>query len=151
MLPPQPPPPPPPPADGAASSPPPPKNKFTDYIGAMGLLFAVSFLTWYLMRQKKAAERRRAVSEKLEEEAVVCPGEIEQLRENNIPYVWQWDWTQRHRGVAVSLRCGRACLHLTDVACTCRGMGVVVCRVSYVRIIATGQCFVWPPDTIGEL
>lgn len=76
----QPPPPPPPPAYDAPT---PKTSKFTDYLGAISLLSAISFLTWYLLRQKKASERRRAFCDALEDEAVICPGEIKELRDLN--------------------------------------------------------------------
>lgn len=54
-----------------------------DYIGGFSFLFAASFLTWYIMRQKRAADRRVALAEGLEDGAAICPGEIKELREVN--------------------------------------------------------------------
>ena len=45
--------------------------------GTLGLL------VWYLMRQKKISEAKRAVCDELDKDSVICPGEIKELREVN--------------------------------------------------------------------
>lgn len=89
-----PPPPPPPPSDGtadaagaagAAGTTEGTKKKSSpfDYLGVLAFLSGAGFLTYYIMRQKGAAERRVTLSDSLEDAAAICPGEMKELREAN--------------------------------------------------------------------
>jgi hypothetical protein len=60
-----------------------PRSHVSDYIGVAALLSAIGALTWYLWRQKRAADSRRKLVEGLEEAAIICPGEIKELRDWN--------------------------------------------------------------------
>lgn len=64
---------------------PPPKSKvdWTDYLGAGALVGTLGLLVWYLMRQKKISETKRALCDELDKDSIICPGEIKELREVN--------------------------------------------------------------------
>ena len=80
-------PPPPPPVAAVDAVPPPPKKTgfcLVDYGGGIGFGSAVSVLGFYLYRQKTGQERRVALVEVLDDGAVVCPGEIKDIRNANL-------------------------------------------------------------------